>query len=151
MCRLDCLNNSREVEANRPERDNRTETQREYEARPEVKAKRIQRRRKQSAVIIESCLKYHLNQIKTNGDNYRAKNAKRGRDKRAERQKELIEVESLIRRTNQNKKLSDTKASAKTRGIVWELNDEDAIKFFTDKCFYCHYVPDNTLNGIGIC
>lgn len=87
---------------------------------------------------------YRIRQRQKDEDAFLERSAKNAREYH-EKNKEHLNKKARLSTTERIKVL---KESAEKRHIEWNLSDQQAKKYLTEKCYYCDYISDDHLNGI---
>jgi hypothetical protein len=131
-------------------RQGRVRDYKSYLLRPEVIERRKQWRIQNHDKLVSYYSKYRFNQLQNDPLTYRKRNADRMREYVATHREKFEGQSSIYYNTVPLSRLNAYKASAKSRGIDWSLDDQMALQMFGQNCFYCGTgVPiDGQLNGI---
>jgi len=140
-----CLEHSREVEKNRPKRD-QSAYYKKYEQRPEVKAMRKKYKEDNPEIATKGWMDYRARQFENNKEEYLAKNAKNMIKWKA-KNPEKVAIAKKKKNANPHYKLQYYKRRAEEDGREWSITDEEALDMFHDKCHFCDSI-EATINGI---
>lgn len=141
-CRLKDYENDNRIRVHDPVKS------KEYEARPERKAKKAEWKKENIGKFNEYNERSRAKKIGTLGiDKYMEKQAVNAKNWRANNPDKVAE-NNVNAKFDADRKLYNYKLSADHRGIPWKLSDDEAKEMFVKPCYYCGDMNDQGINGI---
>jgi hypothetical protein len=129
-------------------RDRSGRDYKEYESRPETKARRANWKNDNKVKCSFYWKKYRANKVLTDQVGYLQHNAEIQKAYRKSHPEKYSKMNCDAKKNVERKEYT-YRNSADTRGIPFNLTSDECSRLFKDKCFYCGYQSnDGTLNGI---
>jgi len=141
-----CREKQKIVDANRPARD-RSEWSKEFEQRPERKAAKQEWRKANPEKMEKSSKDYRARKKKEDSQGYLEHQAENQRKWREANPEKWAAIDQRYK-NSENYQVSYYKWSAETKGIEWDLSDEQVLNMSMDQCWYCGQPPSEKPNGV---